>query len=129
MSQSYMEQARFSTPRLSLSLITEDDHEFAKSLFNSKGWLEFIGDRNVRSNEDAKNYIRKIKSTADFFYWVVRQKESQMPIGIISILKRSYLDHFDIGFAFLPEFEGRGYAFEAAGAMLTEAMKQDKYHT
>ena len=66
-----------------------------------------------------QHILKKIKNTPDLFYWVVRLKEDQTPIGIISFLKRSYLDHFDLGFAFLPQFNGHGYAYEAAQEVLS----------
>jgi [ribosomal protein S5]-alanine N-acetyltransferase len=111
-------QQIISTARLTLHLISTDDHAFIQQLVNSKGWLTFIGDRNVHSTEDAIAYINKIISTKDLFYWVVKTKDTNTSIGIISFLKRSYLNHFDIGFAFLPQFQGAGYAYEAAKEVL-----------
>jgi [ribosomal protein S5]-alanine N-acetyltransferase len=122
-------QSRFSTKRLSLELITTDDHAFVAELVNTEGWLEFIGDRHVHSREDAINYIKKIQNTPDLYYWVVKLKETDTPIGILSFLKRGYLDHFDIGFAFLPAFNGHGYAYEAANVVLSGAGKNSKHTT
>ena len=107
-------QNRISTERLRLQLLTLEDYDFIEQLVNTNGWIEFIGDRNVHSKEDAVAYINKIINTENLFYWVVRIKGSNTPIGIISFLKRAYLEHFDIGFAFLPEYNGNGYAHEAA---------------
>src|SRR5262245_2223949 len=76
------------TQRLQLNLLSGDDREFMLSLVNSKGWLQFIGDRNVRSLDDASAYINKVMNTTNLFYWVVRLKEDQTPVGIISFLKR-----------------------------------------
>ena len=117
-------QHSFITPRLQLKLISAEDREFIRALVNSEGWLQFIGDRNVRSLEDADAYIEKIKNTPDLFYWVVRLKDDNTPVGIISFLKRSYLEHFDIGFAFLPQFSGRGYAYEATREVLDVVKNQ-----
>jgi len=122
-------QSLFSTERLLLNLLKEDEHAFISELVNSKGWIEFIGDRNVHSEEDAINYIRKIRNTPDLHYWVVRLKDGNTPIGIISFLKRAYLDHFDIGFAFLPGYQGQGYAREAAGAVLDHVRQLPGYST
>lgn len=102
------------TQRLSLKLITADDFHFIQRLVNSDGWLHFIGDRNVHSPESALVYIQKILATENFYYWVIREKSSDVPVGIISFIKRDYLPHYDVGFALLPEFYGRGYASEAA---------------
>jgi RimJ/RimL family protein N-acetyltransferase len=94
------------------------DYDFILSLVNSKGWIENIGDRNIHTKNEAIEYINKILWTENFIYWVVRKKNDNTPIGIISIIKRSYLTHFDIGFAFLPQYSNYGYAYEAANAVL-----------
>jgi len=106
------------TPRLSLGLITEADHAFVLELVNSEGWLRNIGDRHVHNEADAKAYIQKIQAKPDFYYWVVRFRKSGEPIGIVSFLKRTYLENFDIGFALLPQFQGQGFAQEAAEVVL-----------
>jgi [ribosomal protein S5]-alanine N-acetyltransferase len=122
-------QQHISTKRLHLDLLTLADDAFIISLVNSKGWIEFIGERNVHSKEQAIAYISKIISTPDLFYWVVRVQATNTPIGIVSFLKRSYLDNFDIGFAFLPESNGQGYAFEAAKEVLLMLDRQQPlYH-
>jgi [ribosomal protein S5]-alanine N-acetyltransferase len=111
------------TERLILEKIKPDDHDFLISLLNSKGWIENIGDRNIHSVNDAVLYINKILETENFFYWVVRIKEKNTPVGIISFIKRAYLDHFDIGFALLPFHHNRGYAYEASKAVLSMVSK------
>lgn len=115
------------TQRLSLDHITTEDFDFIQKLVNTKGWLEFIGDRKIHSKEDAIAYINKINSTPNFSYWVVRTKSDDIPVGIISFLKRNYLDHYDIGFAFLPQFNGLGYAYEAANEVLKAAKENPDY--
>lgn len=121
-------QTNITTERLSLNLLTLEDHDFIMRLVNSNGWIEFIGDRNVHTKDDAIAYINKIMSTKNLYYWVVRIKNASTPIGIISFLKRSYLDNFDIGFAFLPEFNGNGYAYEAAKEILS-VVSRNPAHT
>jgi [ribosomal protein S5]-alanine N-acetyltransferase len=111
-------QKKILSERLCLELVGIPDYDFIIALVNSKGWIENIGDRNIHSKNDAIAYINKILKTENFYYWVVRLKNTNRPIGIISILKRSYLEHFDIGFAFLPEFGKQGFACEAATAVL-----------
>ncbi|HEY5405575.1 MAG TPA: GNAT family N-acetyltransferase [Ginsengibacter sp.] len=120
-------QTNITTERLSLNLLTLDDHDFIMRLVNSNGWIEFIGDRNVHTKEDAIAYINKIRSTKNLYYWVVRIKNENTPIGIISFLKRSYLDNFDIGFAFLPQFNGNGYAYEASKEILSMVSRNSDY--
>ena len=122
-------QTNISTERLSLRVVTTEDHEFICELVNTKGWLEFIGDRNVHSEDDAIKYIQKLNDNQNLTYWVVKIKETDKPIGIISFLKRDYLEHFDIGFAFLPEYNGYGYAYEAAKEVLSIVSKYPEYST
>jgi len=113
--------------KLSLHALAIEDVDFIQELVNTPGWLQFIGDRSVHSKEDATNYINKIKSSPNIHYWVVRLTETQTPVGIISFIKRDYLEYFDIGFAFLPQYNGKGYAYEAAKAVLTTIGSMPKH--
>ena len=88
------------TDRLLIEPLSINDNSFIFELVNTEGWLKFIGDRNVHSKQEAIANIQRIKNTPNLIYWVVRLKDNHVPIGIISFLKRSYLEHFDIGFAF-----------------------------
>ena len=122
-------QNSLNTEKLNLTLLSPDDHVFVRELVNSKGWLEFIGNRDVHSQADALAYIDRIVNTPDLFYWVVRLKSEGTPIGIISFLKRDYLEHFDLGFAFLPEYGGQGYAFTAAAAIQSMVQQMLSHQT
>ena len=121
-------QNHFLTERLFLDILTKEDYEFIIQLVNSKGWIEFIGDRNVHSKEQALAYIDKILNSQNIYYWVVRIKDGNIPIGIISLLKRDYLENFDIGFAFLPNFGGQGYAYEGAKEILSFISTMPEYN-
>jgi len=116
------------TERLSLNLLTIDDFNFVKRLVNTEGWIAFIGDRYVHTNDDAIAYVTKILNTENLFYWVVRTRDNNTPVGIISFMKRNYLESFDIGFAFLPEYNGNGYAYEAAKEVLSMVSKTPGYY-
>ncbi len=116
-----------STERLTLNVVSVPDHEFVNELVNSAGWIEFIGDRNIHSKEAAIAYIDKIRNTPNLTYWVIHVKQTQTPIGIVSWMKRNYLDHFDIGFALLPQYEKKGYAFESAQKVLSMVMSQTEH--
>jgi [ribosomal protein S5]-alanine N-acetyltransferase len=118
---------KISTSRLNLKLIAHEDCDFMCALVNTQGWLAFIGDRNIHSKNDAAAYISRLLNTENLFYWVVGLKESDIPIGIVSFLKRAYLDSYDIGFAFLPEFGGNGYAYEAASETLKIVSQNPAY--
>jgi ribosomal-protein-alanine N-acetyltransferase len=118
---------RTETERLELQTLQAGDASFIQELVNSPGWLKFIGDRNVHSTEDALRYIERISNAPNITYWVVRTKADQRPIGIVTLIKRDYLAHFDIGFAFLPSSGGKGYAYEASAAILTLLQEDPAY--
>jgi RimJ/RimL family protein N-acetyltransferase len=111
--------------RLKLREFTFDDAEFIVELLNTDGWLKFIGDRNVKSIEQACTYLKNgpIKSYTDngFGLCMVERKADGKGIGMCGIIKRDTLENPDIGFAFLPEYTGKGYAFEIAKATLEYA--------
>ena len=113
------------TERLKLRQLEIDDTEFIVELVNTPGWLKFIGDRNIKTTEDAIRYLQNgpMKSYQEngFGLWLVELKEDTKPIGMCGLLKRDWLEHPDIGFAFLPEFSGMGYAFEMALATVNYA--------
>jgi RimJ/RimL family protein N-acetyltransferase len=113
------------TDRLILRLITTDDAEFVFELVNDPAWLRFIGDRGVRTLDDARDYIRKgpvdSYSRLGFGLYAVELKEGGSPIGICGLVKRDFLEDVDIGFALLPAFRGKGYAREAARATMSYA--------
>ena len=119
--------ANFKTQRLALATLILDHAAFIHQLLNTPGWLEFIGDRNVRSEAEAYTYINKINENPAVNYWTVCLPDEPAPIGVISLIQRDYLDFPDIGFAFLPEFGGNGYAFEAASAILDHLRGESHY--
>ena len=116
------------TERLLIKTVTLDDAPFILELLNTPGWLKFIGDRNVKTIEDANNYILKLTATPGTNYFLVKLRDQQIPAGVITLMKRDYLDHHDIGFAFHPDHAGKGYAFEAAKVVL-DALKKNPAHT
>lgn len=112
----------YKTERLLLSPLAITDASFIKELVNTPGWIRFIGDRNIKTDEDALAYVEKIINSNDICYWVVKLQSAITAIGVISFIKRSYLPHHDIGFAFMPQHHGNGYAFEAAKTILKDVM-------
>lgn len=113
----------YHTERLKLNRLNPDDAEFIFELLNTEGWIIFIGDRNIRSIEDSVKYIEKTMKNPDIVYWVAKTIEENDSIGIISFVKRENLEFHDIGFAFLPNFSKRGYAFEAAEIVLKDLLQ------
>jgi RimJ/RimL family protein N-acetyltransferase len=116
------------TQRLSLRKFTVNDAQFILKLLNEPSFLRYIGDKQVRNLEDARHYILNGPVASyernGFGLYLVELKESYTPIGMCGFLKREELPDPDIGFAFLPEFWSKGFAFEAAGALLHDARER-----
>ena len=113
------------TDRLQLRRLSIDDAEFILRLLNEPSFIQNIGDRGVRTMEDARAYIIKgpLASYDKFGFglWLVELKESGLPIGISGLLKREMFEDVDIGYALLPEYWSRGYALESASAVMSYA--------
>lgn len=112
------------TERLLVRGFDTNDAEFILELLNQPSFIQFIGDKGVRSVDDARNYITTgpIESYRrhGFGLYLVELKDRKVPIGMCGVLKRESLPDPDLGFAFLPEYWGKGYAFEAASAALDQ---------
>jgi len=84
--------------------------------------LQFIGDRRIKTLDDARDYIvnklQKSFRELGFGMLIVKLKDGGISIGTCGLLKRDYLEDVDLGFAFLPGFRGKGYAFETASATI-----------
>lgn len=121
------------TERLSLREFNTTDATFIIQLLNSKGWLKFIGDRHIKTLEQAENYLTngpmKSYSVNGFGLSMVELKNTHTPIGMCGLIKRDNLPDIDIGFAFLEEFMGNGYAFEIAQATINFAKESLKKET
>ncbi len=118
------------TERLKIERATLDDHAFILELLNSSTWIEFIGDRGIKTEEDAKQYIQGnlIESYRKngFGLFKICLKPTNIPIGLCGFVKRDFLNSVDIGYALLPEFEGKGLAYEAARATLNYGLSNLK---
>lgn len=109
------------TERLTLREITTHDAEFLLRLLNEPSFIQNIGDRNVRTIDEACTYALNgpIASYEQhgFGLYLVELKETGEPIGISGLVKRDLLPDADVGFAFLPDYWRRGYAVESAQAV------------
>ncbi|MCL5246935.1 GNAT family N-acetyltransferase [Cellulophaga sp. 20_2_10] len=117
----------FETDRLHLKPTTEEDAKFIFDLLNSPKWLKNIGDRNIHTLLDAQEYIKtkmlpQLKQLGFSNYTIIR-KEDKVKIGSCGLYNRDGLEGIDIGFAFLPEYEKKGYAYEAANKLKEAAFK------
>ena len=110
------------TERLALRWFTPEDAPLILHLLNDPLFLRFVGDKNVRTLDDARQYLRHgpLASYARHGFGLchVSLKAAGTPIGMCGLLKRDTLEDVDVGFAYLPQFGGQGYATEAARAML-----------
>ena len=113
------------TERLILRHFVVEDAPFMLSLVNDPAWLQYIGDRNVHTIPEAEQDLLKgaIESyeTNGFGFYMVLLKDSLIPIGTCGLAKRDFLDTPDFGFAFLPEYTGKGLAYEVASANMAYA--------
>lgn len=118
------------TNRLRLREFTENDSPFILELLNTDGWIRYIGDRKINSLDTAKKYLidGPIKSYTQYGFGLsmVELSDEKTPVGMCGLIKRDSLEDFDLGFAFLPEFTGKGYAFEIADACLNFAFHELK---
>ena len=111
--------------RVILRLLTLDDAPFIVTLLNDPGWLRYIGDRGVRDETSARDYLQNgpIASYAEngFGLYCVIDNQTHDPMGMCGIIRRAGLDHPDLGYGFLPQYGGKGLAREAAELALVHA--------
>ena len=116
------------TERLILRPTSREDGAFIHQLMNTPKWIRFIGDRNIHSAEEAADYIdEKVRpqlETHGFANNTVIRKADNTKLGTCGLYDRPGLEGVDIGFAFLPEFEGQGYGYEAASALLQKGLTE-----
>lgn len=111
----------FETDRLWIRPTAEEDADFILEIFNSPKALRFIGDRKIRTVDDALAFIRNrtLKQFTELGYgnYTVVTKGEGKKVGVCGLYKRPGLELVDIGYALLPEQEGKGYAVEASRAV------------
>jgi RimJ/RimL family protein N-acetyltransferase len=113
------------TERLTLRTLSNDAADFIVELLNEPSFIEHIGDKGVRTRDEAFEYIRtgpaSSYATCGFGLYLVELKATGESLGMCGLLKRPALDDPDLGFAFLPRYWSKGYAFEAASGVLAYA--------
>lgn len=122
MNLNMIEYLAFETDRLVIKPTTLEDAPLILELFNTEKWLRFIGDRNIKSVEDAENFIStKILPHYErlgFGNYTLIRKLDGAKIGTCGLYDREGVEGVDIGFAFLPAFEKQGYGFESASKVM-----------
>ncbi len=120
------------TERLNLRHLHVDDADFILELINEPDWIKYIGDRGVRTVDDAQSYILEgpmaMYKEHGIGLYLVEIKKCATPIGVCGLIQRDFLRDVDIGFGFLSKYWGLGYAYEAAQATLTYGTKELGYH-
>ncbi len=115
------------TERLLLRWLNAGDSTFILELLNEPSWLRYIGDKDVKTIQDAERYIEsgpvEMYRRLGFGLYLVELDENGAPIGICGLIKREALLDVDLGFAFLPRFWSNGYAFESASAVMSYARR------
>jgi [ribosomal protein S5]-alanine N-acetyltransferase len=112
------------TPRMVLRQLELSDADFILELLNDTAFLQFIGDKGVRTLDDAREYI--LKGPIDsygrhgFGLYAACLRDGT-PLGICGLVKRDGLADVDVGFAFLDRYRSQGYAVESAAAVLAHA--------
>ena len=125
---SMSQHKNFETKRLILTPTSEQDAAFIFELFNTPKWIKYIGDRNIRTVENARDYIQtkmipQLKRLGYSSYTVLR-KSDNVKMGTCGLYDRDGLEGIDIGFAFLPSYERKGYAFESANKLMHAAFHE-----
>ena len=120
---------KIQTKRLTLSKFTIKDAPFFYNLVNDPDWIKYIGDRKIKTILDAEAYLENnIISSYEKFgfgFYVVRLTEENTPIGMCGLIKRDWMDYVEIGYAFLAQFRGKGYAIESSIA--TKEYAKEKF--
>jgi RimJ/RimL family protein N-acetyltransferase len=115
------------TERLLVRWLDAGDSAFIFELVNEPSWIQYIGDKGVKTLQDALRYIENgpmaMYKRAGFGLYMVELRQMGEPIGICGLIKRDTLEDVDLGFAFLPRFWRNGYAFEAATAVVSYGRK------
>lgn len=110
------------TDRLRLRWLTEDDAALMLAMWNDPDFIRHVGDRRIRSLPEALQAMRDglLKLYDDYGYgpYLLEPLEGGPPMGICGLFKRDNLEYPDIGYGLLPRYRGRGYALEAASAVL-----------
>jgi len=120
-----MSQPTLQTERLTLRWFAPGDEDILLAVWNDPAFVRHVGDRGVRTVEQAREALASgpLKLYAQHGYgpYRVALSDTGDPIGVCGLFKREFLDDPDIGFALLPEYCGKGLAYEAAVAVLNEA--------
>lgn len=115
------------TERLRIRHLQHSDANFIYQLYNQPNFIKYIGDRGVHSPKDAEVFIQKVQDNYKhygFWLYLAERKDNGQAVGVNGLIQRDYLDAPDIGFAFITQFCGQGYAQESSQAILQHSKAQ-----
>ncbi|EKO3782356.1 GNAT family N-acetyltransferase [Vibrio harveyi] len=116
------------TKRLTLRLVSVEDAPFILELYNQPDFYRFVGDKQIRTLEEAKRYIQdnmlRMQELKGVSLLVVETNHDKQPVGICGLVKRDTLTAFDLGYGYLPSAYGKGYAKEAASVVVDFAREE-----
>lgn len=119
----------YETERLIIRPVSLEDKDLIFELYTSPKFIQFIGDRGIKTVEDAENYIKSRflpqLERLDYGNYVLITKDGHKKVGSVGIFEREGLDVVDIGYSLLEEFEGKGYAYE--GAQKVKSIGMDEF--
>ncbi|MBC8375749.1 MAG: GNAT family N-acetyltransferase [FCB group bacterium] len=118
------------TKRLLLRRMTLEDNDFILELLNGPKWVKYIGSRDVDTLEQARDYLetRVLPSyeALGFGFYIIERLSDQIRVGNCGLTHRDGMEHADIGYSLLEQYEGQGYAYEAASAVLKYGFETHK---
>ena len=109
------------TDRLVITELTREDAALMLAILNDPDFIRNVADRGVRTLEQAQDYLERgpIASYREHHFGMYKVAlQDGTPIGLCGLVKRDFLEDADIGYAFLPQYRGQGYALEAAQAVM-----------
>lgn len=113
--------------RLNLRLFTQNDAAMILELVNQPNFIKYIGDKNIRTIDDATKYINDVplamQTELGFSLYCCELKQSGKAIGMCGLIKRDGIDHPEIGFSILSDYYRQGLIFEASEAVVHHTKK------
>ncbi len=113
-----IKREKFENDLIKLNFLSSEDSLFLYELMNTKDWIEFIGERYISDENAALSYINKVSENQELNFWVITDKKKDQKVGVVTLIKKSYLDHPDIGFAMLPQYYRKGFAYKSSNIIL-----------
>lgn len=123
-----MDHYFLTTERLNFRAVCLEDAAFILKLVNQASFKTNIGDKGVTDLFSAQEHIHTSYLSQyeklGFGLYLLVEKSTAQPIGVCGLVKRDFFDFPDIGYALLETVAGKGYATEAAKAVLAYAKKE-----